>query len=77
MLIYSKEKAEIRQKLSVIADDLKSLGVRVQELNALSSSYSARSSCASITQLFAPCQPDTAKKTPATLSGRTWKCPPN
>ena len=34
MLIYSKEKAEIRQKLSVIADDLKSLGVRVQELNA-------------------------------------------
>ena len=39
MLIYSKEKAEIRQKLSVIADDLKSLGVRVQELNALSSPY--------------------------------------
>lgn len=37
MLIYSKEKAKIRQKLTVIADDLKSLGVRVQELNALSS----------------------------------------
>lgn len=39
MLIYSKEKAEIRQKLTVIADDLKSLGVRDQELNALSSPY--------------------------------------
>lgn len=77
MLIYSKEKAEIRQKLTVIADDLKSLGVRVQELNALSSPYDVVQRSFFLRESFAPCQPDTVKKTPATLSGRIWKCPPN